>query len=204
MSYAVEFTYDGSKISVEGGALEISKDASGLKLKFNRTPSSAWSTAGRKVGSDFGVKIDDAESLRHSNSYALTTPSATEEKRPEWLLDGKRELNDWDRDPHWYKGTYSNGYTVKNSVDRAYDHVLYNNWESHSIQYRQRKTGDLKKVIRAMIVNGAGRDNVYKLAGAIATDCRKGIVKTSKDRTATDILNMAAYMNGYLNAPVKL
>ncbi len=193
----INFTFDGTTVSVEGGALEISKDAQGLKIKFNRTPNNAWSTANRKIGSDFGVTLEDASShVNHAGNYALGSG------RPDWLLPDKINLTGMDYDPHWYKSSGSNGYTVNESVTRAYNELVYSTWSS-LLTSKMGNVYHLRRIIYALIVNGHGRDTVYRLAGRVANayDVRK-----SSDMpaiTATEMLNRVAFTEGYNASLVK-
>ncbi len=131
---------------------------------------------GEKVTLDGKITVEKVS----TGEYKLDAPSASVEVTAGGSVQdstpNKSLSNHLDKDPKWYK-TSTNGLTVAQSVDRAFNRILDEIWLEFSGTEVFTGGNDLSSSIEKLIRDGKGRDAAYAIAGSIKNGYKEGKYK---------------------------
>lgn len=179
-------------------AIKITDSEKGLALKFLTTPTSKWVGPEGRIPSEAGVifpkpSIHSVATInRPVEAVQAVTKSTTDP------YDGVFDDSDsYEYDPHKYVNG-NNYYYIKESVKRATEKVYGERWGSF-LRARSGGKNDLAKVVRQFIVNGEGRDQVYRYAGKA-----KNLSANSSlsNYSLVELMQWVALLDGVLSEPV--
>jgi hypothetical protein len=184
MALVVNFTEGGNKVIIPG-AVEVTDLGHGeISIKLLTTPDKKWvDQKYNRVPSNTGM------TFRGHRFSGETVPSAFE-----YLFDVH---DNWSMDPH----KYLNGskMTIAESVTRAtnrvYDDTAW--WGTYSSLDKGDKK-DLARIVKKIIRDGHGRDEVYRLGGKAKTLRKEGFGKYS----LVKLFELAALYDRVITEPV--
>lgn len=176
---AITVNFVGENVVEIPGAVRVTDLGGGeIKIKLLTNPNATWVDQDhKKIPSGTGLTIGG---------------------KPDPFVGVFEGSDEWRDDPH----SYLNGsrMSIKESTLRATNRVYneYSWWGTHA-DFRKGSKKDLAKIVRHLIRDGKGRDEVYRLGGKAVTFYKNG----SFDRySLVELFELAALYDRVIDTPI--